>query len=1038
MRGPNWTLVEVPLSGVDKFTDAPHVAANQLQDAVNVRFREPPKASKRYGHRFLPALDLSNTPMENGRRLHAHQKQALACCDRNLFVLAETAGRWADRGRLSEFLLERLPVYHDQAFDRKNADLAYNQGHLLVAWPAGPGELTAVIIDTNSNSVVQTIENSTSGGGQTTSWVRCVAIGDYIYLFSDFDAVSNSIKYRRVLTTDPQLIVSLVASVTLTSGLASSVFPDICAISSSVFATVYKSTPGGAVVVDLFNTSTHTVTNTASMGAATALSVAVEGVSGENVYVGWENAAIVKAAVLNATTLGTVIAATTISDTTGNAAPRIGIARVSATKRAYVWERPDVTGAGYTFAQTRTNTFTNAGAIGVATGSELRDVTPFSKPFARDGGVYVWVGFHYQDPSPASYPAGLVNYADDEPTAYLAEVVDDGGNLMESARWVGTAARGVAKGPQPGGFLASVWTVDTDIFECAATCNYKQRFANESDQTITIARAGVYRFRMDFANEARFEAASWGDSVFLAGAKPTMFDGFSAHEHNFAWYPARWIETQTSSGSGKLNAGGTATHLWCLVYEWEDALGQIHRSTPSRINTTAMGVGKNEITIDLREELWATHGGAGFAWAALTKVRVVAYRTIADGTRLYRDSVLGTDAAFSSSIVIGGASSPTDADLQLNDPLYTDGDILDNEGGPPCGLVCYHEDRLFLGKLEEANEIAASQPFVQGEAPRFNEALRFTVDEKPTAIAGLDEKLVIWSERNIFVVGDCAGPPATGGLTGWRADLVSSETGCTEPRSVCLTRDGLGFMGSKGYALLNRGLQVEWIGLPAKGYFDTYSEITSAAVDSDGEHLIISAKRGNAPTTSVRHVYNLTTKQWTIDLILVGVIADAAVIWDGSKGGYRHAFLLDQGQGYIEDEDVWTDGSAGTKVTWSITTAWLKMQEILQAWQFVRNAYLFGEFSECWGFSVEVGYDYDNAYTTTYTYDAAKLATLTRDQVVLDFEFMTCQAVRLRITELFDPLVENYEYGGPQIRSIVLDAGVAPDGGFRIESAGRL
>jgi hypothetical protein len=76
----------------------------------------------------------------------------------------------------------------------------------------------------------------------------------------------------------------------------------------------------------------------------------------------------------------------------------------------------------------------------------------------------------------------------------------------------------------------------------------------------------------------------------------------------------------------------------------------------------------------------------------------------------------------------------------------------------------------------------------------------------------LDEKLVIFKAGQIFVLaGD--GPTDTGAQNDFGApQQLSSDVGCTEPESVVLTPSGIMFKSTKGIYLLDRALNVTYIG----------------------------------------------------------------------------------------------------------------------------------------------------------------------------------------------------------------------------------
>lgn len=1019
MAGVQWQEIEVPLGGVDRYTAAPHVLPGKLETARNVRFWSPPKAGKRYGHAPLGSGTFAGS-FNTGRRLHGFEDETLLCTERSLWTYGYKASKWREAGPLGHANIRRAEVYHDQQYNLRDPDIASANDITVVCWPApNLNTATAIVRDERTGAVVSVVQF----GSPTTAasaWVRACAVGQYIYLFGQW-AAGNVIHYTRIDTLSGNYTFPAPATLAVTATpVTSTVVPDVVAASATAFVIAYKDLATGQLRLDKIAISTHTVSNAYLSATALGTALALSGSDATGMYTcAFDNGTNLVIEEVNAS-LAAVAGPVTLAASVR--ATRVGSCSINSTHHLVAWENPGGSGIR---PFTSWRTYRSGGAL-PGSQKNLADVVPTSKPFrARTSAasIHCWVAFE----------------SDKQATYYVAELTAN--TTEQDGRWVATAARGIAS---PAADINACWLSAVaniaGIPRTAQACKYQFRFASDDDETVVEARAGIYTLAADYTSPERFDAEPFGDILFLAGGRPSLYDGQSCSEHGFAWYPENWDAPFYTNPGGYLEgANAIPGHRYdcVLVYEWEDTRGNIQRSIPSEvIELELQGLGSNfTADIVLREALWNSRSLAGGYYpGSVTGVRIVPYRTVRATTAgtdppqvYYRDSKHGFNAAYNQVIKVGAECN--DANLILQDRLYITGDILDNAGTPPCSLVAAHADRLWLGGMEEPNRVWFSQPNFPGEAPRFNEALSLDVGDEVIAMASMDDKLIVFSTSAIYAITG-NGPPATGGLDiGFEVSLVSSDTGTEQKKSVVLTPGGLMFVGRKGIYLLTRGLQLEYIGAPVKRLLDTYPTCTSALVEPSSTHVVFTVDNGDS---AARLVYDYAIQQWTHDeLDGIGVAMDAAVVYSPGEDAYRYALTLTSGLCYVEDHTRFDDASQ--PAPWQIVTPWLKLNT-LQGYQRVRKALLLGDFSNCDGFTVEAGYDYDDTYATTYTFTSAELAALQRGQVMIDFEFQRCQAVRLRITETFTG--EVYDHAGPQIQSIVVEAGFKP-GPFRIQDAAR-
>lgn len=1009
-----WTTLELPLGGADKYTDAPHVQPGKLEEARNVRFREPPKLSKRYGSIAVGLNVQPSGSIPEIARMDAAGARTVCYDSRGVcFSRDETKGDlgfWAVTGAASNVHTATRGVYRRPDLSLNLYDCAVNGDVMVYVWVDLTGTRFTVH-DLQSGTVVMPYGQFGIG---TAFNPRCIAVGAYIYVFCP-TGVGTIVAYKLDTTAAPYTFtgpITLPFTRTPDIGLW-----DVAPLSGSTqYLVAYASNAAQQVTVDQFEPVTDTLTAGYAGTEVVVSAIGVEGTDGELVYTAYDIAAgSIKALTLNTATMA-LNAGPYLTGMGAGGIPNqgtIGIARINGSERMcvfnYAQASPKRSGINYQRL---------GASLSAGTARTVEDIVCHSKPFNADGRVNVVVAYDdvVYDPAGAG---SLVNDQSKQPTYFIAELTDDAGTEI-GARWIGTMERGLAS-PVSQTKLTHVSADSNGKFYTGISTRYRVAFSGDDDSPTLLVRSGLSIASMDFLTPQRFQGVEWGDSHIIAGSKPSQYSAASTHEIGFAWYPENYALNSPLgyTAGGQLEDG---RYHYVLVYEWEDSAGNIHRSAPSEIRffDQAHGTNFQYHDIVLRETLWSTQ----------SNVRVIPYRTQKDAganSIFYRDSTLGFAANYGTIINIGvefcDAAHPTlTSFITLKEILYTTGDILDNAGLPPCTHVENHADRLWLVNDQH---LYFSQPYVEGEAPRFNEGLRLNV--QANAAKSLDSNLIAFTDREILAISG-EGPPATGGLdVGFNVSTVSTDTGCLEPRSIVVTPRGIMFQGSKGIYLLSRGLQLEYVGAPIKRWLETYPTVTSAVVAPDTTQVLISCDDGE---NGVRLVYDYALDAWSLDE-LYAPQNSAAVVWNGASEKWVYGWST---VSYVHREtpNVWVDN--GTAVPWSMVTPWIKLNT-LQSWQFCSDVVILGDFTNCHSFTVEVGYDYDAAYLTTYTVSPTVIAGLTRDQVKLTLEKWDCEAVRFRITETFD--TEGGNNAGPDVRSIVLRVGAEADP-FRIEDAARL
>jgi hypothetical protein len=342
-----------------------------------------------------------------------------------------------------------------------------------------------------------------------------------------------------------------------------------------------------------------------------------------------------------------------------------------------------------------------------------------------------------------------------------------------------------------------------------------------------------------------------------------------------------------------------------------------------------------------------------------------------------------------------------DATIQQSSVLYTTGGVLDAVNPPSASCQCIHWNRKWIVD-ETLATIWFTQPFSLGEVPYFNEALQIYYPDGGdiTAIAGMDDKLVIFKLNSISVVYG-QGPADNGqGSDLTLPQPIATDSGAVDWRSVVLTPAGLMFQSKTGIYLLDRGLNVTWIGKAVVDSLAYYPTILSATLVPTATQVRFVCQNPNTNQCIVL-VYDYLNTAWTTfnyqvqpsnitsssyvnttfdnaqgELVPGGVFVTMTA--DGSM--WRELNPLEGRYGSLapyEDQDT---SSNNYFVPTSVTSAWIKTQGI-QGFQRASRVQLYAPISDPANLTLSVAVNYNPAIVQSNTWTASKLAKLPLTQV---------------------------------------------------------
>lgn len=437
--------------------------------------------------------------------------------------------------------------------------------------------------------------------------------------------------------------------------------------------------------------------------------------------------------------------------------------------------------------------------------------------------------------------------------------------------------------------------------------------------------------------------ATIGSNVHLQGGFLCEFDGEKLFENGFHLPPSK--PTLAEGAAGAL----TGDYSYYAVFRYTDKNGQVTRSEPSLVSS--------ELTVSAKK-IDVTVLSLQFGIKPLDCF-IELYRNTDGGTTFYYAT--GSNVNMYSAVSFVITDNATDNAISSNAILYTSGNIIPNNPAPACKLVCQGGNRIFLAGLEDEDEIYYSKKKLFGECANFSRLFKMRFDLSQYNITGgvtgigyMDDKFIVFKRNSIFyVAGD--GPNELGNNDTFTSpELVSSDTGCTDPRSIILTPVGIMFKGDKGIYLLSRGMASEYIGAPVESYNDY--QVTSA-VHLDKKSQVVFTLRGDDDSTEkYQLVYDYFTQQWSV---IVGLVAIDGDVIDGDH------LILDANSStpYVQNGTDFTDSTTAYSI--KVKTPWIKVSGI-QDFGRIWSATILGTYKSAHTLRVTVYYDYATDYSEVY------------------------------------------------------------------------
>jgi len=999
-------------TGLDTKNDPKTLQAGLLM-AENVVVQKTGELRKRNGYVSLGTNVLGGDSLDEGIRLATFDDELVMLNSRSLYSYATTAQAWAAKGGVATSSVQSRNIVTN-SYEQLNVDAAFVRGTTVYAWEDSRGGVRATVVDQDSGaSLIADTELSATGERP-----RCFAIGTYLFVLY-FDSTANELVSRRIDTANP-FEFSTAATVANDIDTANPIF-DMCQLGSSRMLVAYRNASSQLQIAYLLQTN--------------VVGTTADGVPGPTAITAEDPEICIT--VIPGVPDGTTDTFHVVWFNTTDGLKTMGFYRDFTTYKAAVVVDSDVaTDVRNVTALAYLDPFSALNQVEIFYERDAADI--INRYVARallsvtDNAVSSTLVFQraaglaskaYRSLNSSRMLVAYESDADLQDTYFsISDNLgafatgwgfnwgeDWGGSTVESiiqAKILPTVSGGHTDKVSQ---LSGAWLLQGT--EWLIPTLRKTRIIADNVDTYTLL--GVNSLQIDHSAPRIGTPAQLAGNLHIPGGYLKMYDGVSVVEHGFHLYPDTFAIAQ--SGSSGL---ATGTYQYIVVYEWIDGRGQIHRSVTSVAQSFSVTGGPKQVDLTIPTLRYTSKKAPVRA-----EVVVSVYRTAAAGTLFYKVSS-DTAPLYNDPTVDTVSFSDTTADASLTSRplLYTTGGTLDNFTVPSCDVVRVFKNRLFVAGLERESDVLFSKSHVIDEGVAFSDFFNLQVGNQGgavTALAVLDEKLVIFKETSLYILtGD--GPTDTGAQNDFLVpQQVASDVGCTEPESIVETPNGVMFKSAKGIYILSRSLQVEYVGAKVEEF--NALNVSGAVIVPDQNQVRFTTTQGRSL------VFDYFFQVWTT---FTNQEAVSAVGWQND-----FVFLRSNGEAWEETDSTYEDN--GAVIRTRIGTQWFQTGG-LQGFQRCYTGILLGEYVGEHRLRVKVAYDFEPFYREEFLMNPIPIVTgdvygtgtygsgsFGGGTGVYQFDFkparQKCQSMRLLIEDTFP---ENEGTGSFNITGLTLVIGV--------------
>jgi len=600
---------------------------------------------------------------------------------------------------------------------------------------------------------------------------------------------------------------------------------------------------------------------------------------------------------------------------------------------------------------------------------KIRNTEPLSKPWFHGGRCYQAMRFVAQ---PSAGTFGVDGYSGEA-------IVDLGIGDTESAGPPPVARIPRIVGRYDFGAMAAYNTVaqiegSLQQVTREPTASTRYRYATErmvlnSGAQVVEQLIASDEIALDFAGVVT-QAATTRGTATLGGGLVNWYAGAVTEELGWISSPFIVSLTAVAHGSGTLAAG---TYTYVTYLESWDEQGMLTRSLPSPPAqvTFAGGGGANAVQLDITT-LGPTsrYGKRRFGLGVFRAGSDGVFRRCMEPGHLLLDS-----EAFNLFYPL-----PIDRG-ETYDVLYTQGGAELEAAGPDgAAFVSTTSKRVWLSGFFRRDRVAYSKgydPSTANEyalAPEYNDAFAFLLPggENVTGMAELDDKVIIFTKSNIYAIAG-NGPDDGGRNNDFSGlQLIASDTGCVDARSVVATPLGVFFQSPSGMFVLGRDLALDYIGAAVRDITDVYTEVTSAVLVPAANHVRFTLRQSGESGTIL--IFDFDQKAWiqwtpqrTVGVAALPINMVGACLHQGT-----YYVLASDGTVFKEDASTYFDDGT-IYVPMRIETGWLQATN-QSGWQRIRRIAALCRQQDAHELTIFLYQDFETISSQSFTWNHATIS----------------------------------------------------------------
>lgn len=947
-------VIPIPFAqGIDTKSDPKQVVAGKLLSLFNGVFQSAKRILKRNGYKKLSNNTFDGAPISLGVGLKSYENELIELDGSALYTYGKENNEWKNHGGMNvvnvtsdEIISQTDPLqwndsaYHTLGFygySYSSVDVASNRPLYLTVTDASTG---AIIFNQ------KIVSDNTKGA-------KIQALGNYFVVVYENDT-TNHLDYIAIDVTAP---TSVIGPVLIASDIVPPAGFDTTIVNSNLYI-AYRST--GATSIGFYYLTPTLVLSSrlASQSAAeSANSISITGDASNNIWLAYSvNASQGIRVSVYSEFIASVVLVNTNTDIHADTLKVRNITMLVQGTTATLYYSISSNGSsvvGDTATQyIKINGVTIVG--GDAGGAIfIRSLIIYSKCFLFNGQIFL----------PTLYSNLL------QPTIYILDASASVAAkiLTLDVQYTAPSSTGNTFGPLPNTNLVASGEYEISTLAgstLGSSGNIPGLLASDKVLVGNALTSSMIMFNLGV-----FDATLAMD-LHLSGGQLWMYDGVRAVESGFNIFPDYITLTDAGAG-GALSAG---TYEYSFIYEWIDAKGNHHRSAPAPFTSITVAAG-HKVTVV----------GPTLRVTAKSNVIWSIYRTSADGTTLRRVTALpriSNNFNDPSVDTFTYTDNEADANLAFGDILYTTGGEVENIAPPASATITTFRSRLILFPSEQTTSFWYSKEVIPGFPVEMSDLFVQNIDELGGPItAGLqmDDKLIIFKNRNIFYMTG-TGPSPSGTNNDFSSPLlINSDVGAVDQKSVVLMPNGIMFKSNKGIYLLDRSLSASYIGAEVEAY--NGDDVTSAQLMKTVNQVRFTLNSG------VCLVYDYFFQQWSV---FSNIAAGDSCRFEGN-----FTYLKPDGTVMEETPGLYLDDTSFIPL--SGTTAWLGFAGV-QGFQRVYKALILGAQDGNHTLVITVAYDFDPTVVQTDNIDATAIAPTVYQWRIFPIR-QKCEAIQLSFAD---------------------------------------